>query len=110
MTLRVKPDGLRQLARVLDDTNDAATTAKEYVRRYGEMQWYDEGILATARLSHEPFVRNLTSKLLHLSEVLDRSGIELRAAAGWYERQDLASAVTIDNSYPDVQRSLIAPT
>jgi hypothetical protein len=109
LTLRVVPDGLREFAKALDDTRDAATIASEYVRRYGQMVWYDEGILVPARAVHEPFVRNLTSILQHLGDVLDRSGSELRAAAGWYENEDLDSAEMIDGAYPDVQRSLIAP-
>jgi hypothetical protein len=99
MSLRVDPYALRGCAFALGRAADAATVARAYAARHGDLAWDEVGLLATARFVHGDFVDSLTATLRHLHDLLHDGQTELHRAAGWYEKADAAAAARADALY-----------
>lgn len=108
--MNVDPAAIRRFADVLSLTADNAVTARDYVSRYGNLTFGQEGLLSTARFVHDDFVETLTGTLNHVRDLLTASSTELGKAADYYQHTDAAAVARTDSAYPDAPRSLLSPS
>jgi hypothetical protein len=108
--MQVDPNAIRRFAGTLGLSGEHASAARDYVSRYGNLSFQDEGLLSTARFVHGDFVSTLTGTLDHLNNLLHSAQAELAKAADYYAQADAAAVTRADASYPDSPRSMLSPS
>jgi hypothetical protein len=104
MTFRVEPQAVRTLAGHIQDAQDAAEFAAQYIHRYSDIGMHGTGLLGQALGSHADLVGELDRMLARVGELTDASSTSLGQVAAGYEDTDQHAAAQLDASYPEVPR------
>ncbi|MFG3703581.1 WXG100 family type VII secretion target [Micromonospora sp. NPDC047670] len=104
MSFSVEPGALERAAGRMTDASVDAQAAKAYITKHTDMPWYGQGLLNEAWPAHQKLVDEMTKRLNHLVELLDKSRDALQHTADYYRRTDSRSAGRLDATYPAVDR------
>ncbi|MER7416483.1 type VII secretion target [Micromonospora peucetia] len=104
MSFSVEPSALDRAASRMTEASADAQAAKAYISKHADMPWHGQGLLNEAWPAHQKLVDEMTSRLTHLVQLLDKSRDALQRTADYYRHTDARSAGRLDATYPAVDR------
>lgn len=104
MSFFVEPGALDRAASLINDASNDAQTAKAYMLRHTDMQFDSQGLLNKAWQAHGHLVDEMTKRLTHLVDLLNKSRDALQGTANYYRHTDTGNAARLDATYPTVDR------
>ncbi|MET8256472.1 WXG100 family type VII secretion target [Micromonospora sp. NPDC005205] len=105
MSFSVEPGALERAASLINDASNDAQTARAYMLKHTDMQFDNQGLLNKAWQAHGNLVDEMTKRLTHLVDLLQKSRNALQATANYYRHTDTGNAARLDATYPSVDRS-----
>lgn len=106
--LSVEPPALYSYAAQIDRARGDAQVISDYITRYATQGTGGE-FIRIANAGNEHAVEVVQGTFNRLTCLLDSSAPELRSAAGYYQRTDLAAAINLDRALPEGVRTCPTP-